>query len=344
MLSRPAQQAENRRPRPDNRPRPRPLDSTALVSRLTERDRWILRMLHEHRVLTTNQLTSLAFPTQPIALRRLNLLHRYGVVDRFRPWRTQGSAPMHWVLAPAGAGVLAAEAGITVRELGYQHQRALAIGHSMHLTHTLGVAEWFTALIAHPALDQRGEPGQLKAWWSQTRCERLWGDLARPDAFGRYTHADTVLDFYLEYDLETTTALSRVAAKLTGYAELARTTGVIAPVLLWVPSIARETKARAALHRTWERLPDPEAVPVATAAAELLTPTHEASPADQVWLPLDANAANASRRRHLHHLATTWPRRTPPDADIEPEPTWAPQGGIVTLSPPPPQPPTYESW
>uniref|UniRef100_UPI002454040C hypothetical protein n=1 Tax=Nocardia cyriacigeorgica TaxID=135487 RepID=UPI002454040C len=56
-------------------------------------------------------------------------------------------------------------------------------------------------------------------------------------------------DFYLEYDLESTTALSRVAAKLTGYAELARTTGVVAPVLLWVPSSAREARPTSAPRR-----------------------------------------------------------------------------------------------
>ena len=338
MLSRPAQQADSRRPRPDTRPRPRPLDLTALVGKLTERDRWLLRMLHEHRVLTTNQLAALAFPTPAKALRRLTLLHRYGVVDRFRPLRTRGSAPMHWVLAPAGAGVLAAEAGITLRELGYNHQRALAVSHSLHLSHTLGVADWFTALIAHPARDQRGEPSHVRAWWSQTRCERLWGDLAHPDAFGRYTYAETTLDFFLEYDLDTTRELSKVAAKLNGFAELARTTGLITPVLFWVPSIARETRTRAALHRTWERLPDPEAMPVATAAAELVSPGAQASPAEQVWLPLGTD----SERKRLHHLAAAWPRRTPPAEEIDPEPTAL--GGIITLSPPPPQPPRSESW
>ncbi|MBF6341788.1 replication-relaxation family protein [Nocardia abscessus] len=341
MLSRPAQQADSRRPRPEPRSaRPRPLDLTTLVARLTERDRWILRMLHEHRVLTTNQLAALAFPTPAIALRRLTLLHRYGVLERFRPLRTRGSAPMHWVLAPGGAGVLAAEAGITVRELGYNHQRALAVSHSLHLAHTLGVADWFTALITHPARDQRGEPAQVQAWWSQTRCERLWGDLAHPDAFGRYTHAEDTLDFFLEYDLDTTRGLSKIAAKLNGFAELARTTGVITPVLLWVPTIARETRTRAALRRTWERLPDPDAAPVATAAAELLTSGPEPSPAEQVWLPLGTD----TDRKRLHHLTTVWPRRTPPTTDIEPEPTWTPLGGIVALSPPPPQPPASEFW
>ncbi|MEV6363158.1 replication-relaxation family protein [Nocardia asteroides] len=304
---------------------------------MTERDRWILRMLHEHRVLTTNQLTALAFPTPAIALRRLTLLHRYGVLDRFRPLRTRGSAPMHWVLAPAGAGVLAAEAGITVRELGYNHQRALAVSHSLHLTHTLGVAEWFTTLIAYPTHDQRGEPSQVLAWWSQTRCERLWGDLAHPDAFGRYTHAETTLDFFLEYDLDTTRGLSKVAAKLNGFAELARATGTVTPVLFWVPTLARETRTRAALRRTLEQLPDPEAVPVATAAAELVSPGPEASPAEQVWLPLGTD----TERKRLHQLAVR-PRRTPPAEEIELEPTAL--GGIIALAPPPPQPPVSESW
>ncbi len=340
MLSRPAQQSDSRRPRPETRSRPRPLDSAALVARLTERDRWILRMLHEHRVLTTNQLAALAFPTPAIALRRLTLLHRYGVLDRFRPLRARGSAPTHWVLAPPGAGVLAAEAGVTVRELGYNHQRALAVAHSLHLAHTLGVADWFSTLIAHPARDQHGDPARVRQWWSQTRCERLWGDLIRPDAFGRYTHGETTLDFFLEYDLATTTAVSRVAAKLDGYAELARTSGDVIPVLLWVPTLAREHRTRDALRRTWERLPDREVLPVATAAAELLAPTPESSPAEQVWLPLDLDT---DRRRRLHHLTTAWPRRTPLD-QLEREPAWPSHRRIVTVPPPSPQAPASESW
>ncbi|MET8779467.1 replication-relaxation family protein [Nocardia sp. NPDC004654] len=339
MISRPDRQADSRRPRPEARPaRSRPLDITALVARLTERDRWILRMLHEHRVLTTNQLAALAFPTPAIALRRLTLLHRYGVLERFRPLRTRGSAPVHWVLAPAGAAVLAAEAGITVRELGYNHQRALAVAHSLHLTHTLGVADWFTALIARAPRDERGQQARVQAWWSQTRCQRLWGDLARPDAFGRYSHPETMLDFFLEYDLASTT-LTRVAAKLHGYGELARTTGVITPVLLWLPTALREANARTALRRTWERLPDPEAVPVATAAAELLPASPEASPAEQLWMPLDTD----TDRRRLHELPALWSRRTPPTTSVDTEP--APSlNGLVVLAPPPPQPPASELW
>ncbi|MET7773165.1 replication-relaxation family protein [Nocardia sp. NPDC005366] len=327
MISHPDRQADMRAPHPSP---PRP-SGAVKVTPLTGRDRWILRMVHEHRVLTTNQLAELAFPTYKIARRRLAILHDYRVLDRFRPLLTRGSTPSHWVLAPAGATVLAAEAGVGPRDLGYNHQQALAVAHSLHLTHTLGVNEWFTTLTTNHEPDNR-----VAAWWSQTRCQRLWGDLARPDAYGRYTHPDhdSTLDFFLEYDLATT-SLPRVAAKLSGYSELARTTGRVTPILFWVPTALRETNTRDALRRTWERLPDPDAVPVATAAAQHLAPFPDPSPADRVWLPLDTNSAS---RLHLHELAAVWPRRTPPDPDIEQSTLTL--GGQVMLAPPPPRPPT----
>ncbi|WP_433759589.1 replication-relaxation family protein [Nocardia sp. CA-135398] len=336
MIARPDRQADLRAPQPA-RSRPSGPEKAPLVVPLTGRDHWILRMLHEHRVLTTNQLADLAFPTPKIARRRLAILHDYRVLDRFRPLRTRGSAPSHWTLAPAGATVLAAEAGTSVRELGYNHQQTLAIAHSLHLTHTLGVNEWFTALTTGHDGD-RGDRGRVVAWWSQTRCQRLWGDLTRPDAFGRYTHTGTTLDFFLEYDLATT-ALPRVAAKLHGYSELARTTGAITPVLFWVPTTIRETNTRHAVRQSWERLPDPDAVPVATAAAELLAPITDPSPADRVWLPLDTTGTS---RLRLHELAAVWPRRTTPGTGIDAEHSAVTLGGQVMLAPPPPRPPTLE--
>jgi hypothetical protein len=329
MITRPDRQADLRAPRPD-----RPPGTLGLAARLTDRDRWILTMVHEHRVLTTPQLAQLAFPTVKIARRRLAVLRRAGVLDQFRPHRTRGSAPRHWVLALAGAAVLAAEAGIEVRDLGYRQDRAVAVAHSLHLVHTVGIAEWFTALIA-AARDLPDQAAVLE-WWSEVRCARLWGDLARPDAFGRYTRAGARLDFFLEYDLASTT-LTRVAGKLLGYAELARSTGVITPVLLWVPTTGRESTARRALRETWARLPDPEAVPVATAAADLLDPTTgHPSPADRVWLPLEATGTGRVR---LHELAGVWPSRTPaPAADPEPAPP-STLGGLVILPAPAPTPP-----
>ncbi|WP_280387262.1 replication-relaxation family protein [Nocardia wallacei] len=329
-IARPARQSESRAPRPIV------ADTTRLVARLTDRDRWILRMLHEHRVLTTNQLAALAFPIPRIARDRLARLYRYRVLDRFRPIRTRGSAPSHWVLAPAGIAVLAAEAGAHVRELGYHHHRPLDIAHSLHLAHTIGVNDWFTTLTTTAAHHN----AHVLAWWGEPRCRRLWGDLARPDSFGRYTRRNARLDFFLEYDLGTT-SLTRVAAKLLGYAELARSTGVITPVLLWTPTRARETAARHALRDTAISLPDPGAVPVATAAAELLDNTEHPSPADRVWLPLDTTRTTRIR---LHELATAWPRRTPPPQETDTDSSSAARlSGQILLTPPPPAAPTTQT-
>src|SRR5580704_2329713 len=98
--------------------------TAALAARLTPRDRWLLRMLHEHRVLTTTQITQLAFGTSRAATARLATLYRYRAIDRFRPLAPAGSAPLHFILDDAGAAVLAAEDGIPVAGLGYRRDRA----------------------------------------------------------------------------------------------------------------------------------------------------------------------------------------------------------------------------
>ncbi|MGW2665946.1 replication-relaxation family protein [Nocardia tengchongensis] len=322
MIARPARQRQLRGLAPTSPALAR--QHARLAVCLTERDRWILRMCHEHRVLTTHQLTALGFGTSSAARRRLNRLRCQGVIDSFRPLKVAGTAPAHWVLAPAGAAVLAAEAALEVRELGYRPDRALAIAHSLHLAHTLGVNDWFTALATDPA-------ARLLAWWSQYRCYALWGDLARPDGYGRFTSAATTLDFFLEFDLGTMT-LSTVAAKLTGYAELARTSAVITPVLVWTPTLAREAAARKELRQSRSGLTDPDLVPVATAAAELASDRPTASPAERLWLALETTGG---QRVTLAQLATVWPRRSPAPATVPIPPT----SRHAVLAPPPPRPP-----
>src|SRR5207247_11115216 len=98
----------------------------ALAGRLTSRDRWLLRMLHEHRVLTTTQITQLAFGTTRAATARLLTLCQLRAVDRFRPLTASGSAPLHFVLDEAGACLLAAEDGITAAQPRYRRAGALA--------------------------------------------------------------------------------------------------------------------------------------------------------------------------------------------------------------------------
>ena len=80
-------------------------------------------MIHEHRVLTTGQITQLAFGTTRAATARMATLYQYRAVDRFRPLAAAGSSPLHFILDKAGAMLLAAEDGITTADLGYRRDR-----------------------------------------------------------------------------------------------------------------------------------------------------------------------------------------------------------------------------
>ncbi|GGS53769.1 replication-relaxation family protein [Actinokineospora fastidiosa] len=315
-----------------------------LAWRLTPRDKWIARMLWEHRVLTAHQITALAFPSFRSGRMRMRELYLWGVVDRFQPFVTVGTAPMHYVLAPAGAAVLAAEDGLDVKELGYRHDRVFGIAHSLRLAHTVGVNEWFTALVDRARHPHSGEQVELAAWWSETRCARHFGDLVKPDGYGRWRssdqHGDRQVEWFLEYDFGTE-PLSKLAGKLSGYAALAQATGITTPLLVWLPTSRREAAARRLLAKAWRELDDRHSVPIATAAAELLNPeAAHPSPADAVWLPL-ASPAGASRRP-LSGLPDAWPHVPPPVTPTEENPTGTDSPPPMS-PPPPPMPPTPTS-
>lgn len=324
MLVAPTPQRRHRAPK-SARPAPRVTNSAAhqavLSTRLTPRDRWIISVLWEHRVLTSEQITSAAFPSYRSGRQRLRELYLWGVVDRFQPFTPTGSAPMHYVLAPAGAVALASQHGFDVKDLGYRHDRAVGIAHSLRLAHTVGVNEWFVGLIADA---QRGGAFTVDSWWSEARCARLFGDLTRPDSYGRLSRSDTYAEFFLEFDLGTE-PLTKVVAKLVGYSALADSTGISTPLLFWFPTARREANARKQLLAAWNGLDNPAAVPIATAAANLLEPGDEPSPADAVWLQLNSQA---SRRAHLHEVLPTCPRPAVPATDSP-----------VVLPPPDPMPP-----
>ncbi len=238
----------------------------ALARRLTDRDRRLCRLLWEHRVLTTDQLTSLCFPSRHAATHRLLLLTRLEVVDRFRPFRATGSAPFHYVLGNVGAHVLAAEQAKTPAELGYSRSQTLALAHSQRLAHLVGVNGFFAALAATAS---RRVDAALTAWWSERRCTQRWGHLVRPDGYGRWSEAGTTVEFFLEYDTGTET-IGRVVGKLAGYADLATASGMRTPLLLVLPSPRREIE----IHRAIGTPP----IPIATAAGPL------DNPAADVWL------------------------------------------------------------
>lgn len=277
-----------------------------LAAHLTARDRWLARMLFEHKVFTTHQITALAWPSVRAASLRLLQLYKWRVLDRFQPLITLGAAPMHYVLDTAGAHVLAREDGLDPAALGYRHDRAIGIAHSLQLAHTIGTNAFFTALSARSR--QVATAGELTAWWSETRCHRHFGDIVRPDGYGRWREHPDELEWFLEYDCGTE-PLNKVAAKIARYAKLAGATGITTPVLFWLPTTRRETTVRRALVAAQEALDDASLVPVATTSADLCTGDAQADPALARWLPLDARLAR--RRLRLAELASAWPYLAP---------------------------------
>jgi hypothetical protein len=260
-----------------------------LAGRLTDRDRAILHLIGEHRVFTTGQLAAVFFGSQDRAEHRLRQLTQAGVLARFRPHthHGEGSAPYHYVLGPLGAAVLAADHDGDPRRVGYRQDKALALAHSQHLGHVVGVNGFFTTLAA-AARHRRPHAASgaaLVVWWSERRCAGHWGRLVRPDGYGRWREGDREVDFFLEYDCGTE-PLGRLAAKLHAYRQLAEATQIATPVLFWLPTAGREATVRHALvgQTRWAAVP----FPVATA-----NPTLGSGPAEQAWLP----------------LGHTWPRR-----------------------------------
>ncbi|UOX88416.1 replication-relaxation family protein [Amycolatopsis sp. FBCC-B4732] len=311
----------------------------ALAARLTARDKWLLALLYEHRVLTSTQIQDAAFPSDRSTRQRLRELYLWRAVSRFQPFRQLGSAPMHYVLGPAGAAVLAAEHGLEVKDLGYRHDRAMAIAHNQRLAHTVGVGDFFTALIARGRRDPVRNGEEVTAWWSETRCARHFGDLVIPDAYGRWRSATGELEFFLEYDTGSE-SLTKLARKLLAYARLADSTGIATPVLFWLPTSRREASARSALARIHAALDRTADVPVATAAADLLgadAPSY--GPADEVWRPLGTRLTQQASPRHaLGELARAWPALAPA-ATSDLDDVNSGQPAAFRLPPPSPTPP-----
>ncbi|MGH9090292.1 MAG: replication-relaxation family protein [Acidimicrobiales bacterium] len=277
--------------------RRRSLDHLSVLRSLTERDRFVVNLLGEHQVLTTGQVTQLAFPRLDVAQRRLLRLVRLGVLDRFRPYAAVGSRPWHYTVGPVGASLAAAQRGADPPSPAALRRRTTRLAESPRLAHLVGCNGWFCALAAYA---RAGEGRQVAAWWSERRTAARFGALVRPDAYGAWVEGGRRVGFFVEYDTGTE-VVGRVAAKLDGYAELAAAGGPRVPVLMWLASATRE----AHLQRALASRPGPPTV--ATATAELASATR-ACPADSLWL-----VPGAGRRLQLVDLPSGTEHPRPAD-------------------------------
>lgn len=269
-------------------------DIATLTRVLTSRDMWLIRMLYEHQVLTTQQITRLAYTSLRSAQRRLRALHDRAVLDSFRPLTQTGSAPEHYTLGPAGASVLAAWAGCERADLGWRPSHTGRIAYSPFLGHNLGVNDLLTHLAAHH--HQAPDTG-LSLWLSERSCARRWGDMIRPDAYAHWHDGPHLLPFFLEYDTGSQ-SLARVESKLAGYAAFTTATNTR-------PALLLHTRTESRAHFLRRHLTTPArdlGLTVAISSADFTG----SNPWGPWWTPLTPGATQrttltqlAKRFRHL---------------------------------------------
>jgi hypothetical protein len=271
------------------------------LRQLTARDRYVLDVLAEHQALTAAQIARLKYDDLNTARKRLVLLHRRRVLDRFRDGVRPGSQPWRYTLGPIGAAIVAATRGSSVPRPTVHADRVLRLARSPRLKHLLGVNEFFVRLAAHA----RNHPHYALTWWlNEQRATAECAGLAHPDGLGTWTHrpgpdhqpgrqvGEREVTFFLEHDTGTE-SLHRLITKLGGYAEARLGDGPDHPVLFWLPSADRERN----LHQLLDRRPPP--VRVAT-AVHTHADGRDTDPADPVWLV----PGTASRRRLID--VTSW--------------------------------------
>ncbi|GAA3138890.1 replication-relaxation family protein [Nonomuraea roseoviolacea] len=244
-----------------------------LAIRLTDRDRRLIRLIREHRVLTAAQISEMFFDTDDAARKRLLSLTRMGLLERFRPNLppTMGTAPYHYVIGETAAAVLASEDGVDFGDYGYRRDRVIGIAFSQNLAHTVGTNGIAARLYGFA---RRHPDAELLTWWPENRCTAAWSPIARPDAFARWREGDHTIDFFLEYDTGTE-PLDRVARKLEGYAELTESSRIVTPVLFWVQGERREANLRKKLKHH----PAQMFVPIATGHGATLDGSVDDGPA-----------------------------------------------------------------
>jgi len=259
----------------------------AELARLMPRDRWLLDLLDQHQVFTTEQITMLCYPSLHRASYRLRQLHRRDILDRFRHGSRPGSDAYRWTLGPVGAAITATAAGKPPPRPQQVRAHVDRLATSPKLHHLITVNELFCTLASH-ARDRAGVA--LARWWSEQRATAAAGNLVRPDGAGTWTVDRSTVSFWVEVD-RGTEQLSRLTSKLhNGYTRLVGTR-LAWPVLFWLPNPTREDHLHDVLAHQGTA-----GVAVATATGE------HGHPAGPVWR-LAGQPGTA--RLALHQLPTS---------------------------------------
>jgi hypothetical protein len=266
----------------------RSTDLVDVLPHLQPRDRVLLRLLSDHLVLTTPQITAALFTSARMCQHRLTQLHRLELVDRFtrpRNRRHGGSAPTHWALGRLGYDLHTAAQRRPPTSARTARARLAQLAESPTLGHLLGVNQFFVDLAAHA----RTHPDtRLVRWWSEREATARFSGI-HPDGHGIWHSNGATTGLWLEHDTGSED-LPRLMAKLVGYERLARQGGPTYPVLFWLHSTDREAHLHQRLTGVASRCP----IATATRAAQ-----PHAHPAGPVWAVVGTDPRT---RVHLHQL------------------------------------------
>jgi hypothetical protein len=243
----------------------------SVMNRIQERDVRILLDLHEHRVLTTNQIVELHFPSYRVGWRRLRILDQMGLIRHFRPPKVRGSAPFHFVLGEPGAFLVAERLDTDLKGIGYRHEDAIRIARNRTLDHTVAANGFFTRL-AYACRHE--EETALIEWLGERRAGRGWGVRVEPDGVGTVSNGRSRVRFFFELDRGTETH-RQLKTKLRRYGEVAVLDDVPKVLLFAFPTERRELEARRSLFQ-------PQLVVATTTLARAMTDS-----LGTVWHPLE---------------------------------------------------------
>ncbi|WP_445189119.1 replication-relaxation family protein [Pseudonocardia sp. Cha107L01] len=291
-------QPVTRRPagaRPAGGDRGRLADAITEGARLTNRDRQVLALLADHRVMTAEQLGRFVYPNIHRARHRLHLLTTRRVLARFRRLTPDaGSLPYIYTLGQLGAAIHAAAHGRPLLKPSDIADRIIRLQQSASLNHRLGVVDFFTRLHAAAA---RIPGAELTEWWPEHRIAAACGDLIRPDGYGEWVEPRLGTEvvrtgFFYEHDTGTE-KLATLIDKIDRYSALS-TTDIAWPMLFELPNPAREHN----LHRLIKARYGPRgpATLIATTHAGYLV--EPANPAGPIWW----SPATSGHRRQLSTL------------------------------------------
>lgn len=277
----------------------------ALWAQLTPRDRVVLDLVAEHRVLTTDQLRALLFPSVSRAQHRLLALAEAGVLWRTQPYRAEGgSKPFHYLLGYRGAELLAAQRGATPPRPATHADRLRRVLESPKLSHLLGVNQFFaelgeysrrsglgTYLVDRSGFDREG----LHTWRSEESITKFYEHAITPDGYGCWHEHGRWLGFFLEHDTGTE-PLQRVSDKIDRYTSSGkpytdafdRARRLAGMVLISTSTARREHGLRKALQAKTSP------VPVATTSRDHGDPDGAAG---EVWSLVTADTRRARRVR-----------------------------------------------